>query len=252
MKKPIIGVLGSLNKEVMPSYEVLTRICCSIDYFQAIEKAGGIPIMLPITDKENIESQISLCDGFVFPGGMDINPLIYEEEPHPKLGINSLELDKYQYEFIKRVIFHTKKSFFAICRGYQMLNIVLGGNLYQDISEIEKEDGKIINQHIQLGHSSQGSHSIIVEKGNPLYDLVGEKYTVNSYHHQSIKKLGKDLKIIAKSKDNVIEAIEYIDDKRSFAIGVQWHPEHMAHQDDKAVTLFKKLIEAAKQEGEKK
>lgn len=243
MKKPIIGILGSMTREVMPADEVLTRVSVSIDYFRAVTMAGGMPIMLPLTGKDNIKAQISLCDGLLFPGGMDISPRVYGAEPHQNLNVHSLELDEYQHEFIRTVVEETDKPFLAVCRGYQMLNIVKGGDLYQDLAEIEADKKTDIIKHVQMALSSEGTHLIEVWEGNPLYDMVGDRHYVNSYHHQAIKNLGRDLEVIAEAPDGVIEAVQLTDGSRSFGLGVQWHPEHMAPSGDKTFGLFKMLVE---------
>lgn len=240
MKKPIIGILGGLVNELMPNYEILQRVATPSAYFESVEKAGGVPIMLPITKyNEIIECQISLCDGFIFTGGMDINPIMYNEEPHKNLETYSVALDRYQYGLIRRVVENTKKPFLAICRGFQMLNIVKGGTLHQDLIELESS-----LQHVQKGLSCDPGHSISVKEGSTLYDVLGEYYYVNTYHHQFIKELGKDLVVTARAKDDIIEAVELND--RKFAVGVQWHPESMALCDDNMLKLFELLVENSK------
>lgn len=239
MKKPIIGVLGGLVNELMPNQEILPRVATPSAYFDSVEKAGGIPIMLPITsNSEIIDCQISLCDGFVFTGGLDINPIMYNEEPHTNLGTHSVGLDRYQFSLIEKVL-QTKKSFFAICRGFQMLNIVKGGTLYQDLIELENS-----LQHVQRGYSCDPGHSISIKEGTLLNEVLGDSYHVNTYHHQFIKDLGEDLIVTARAKDDIIEAVEMKD--REFAVGVQWHPESMALCDDKMLKLFELLVESSK------
>ena len=241
MSKPVIGVLSGIMRNIVPSNEeVITKMATSVNYFKAVEKAGGVPIMLPITLKENIDKQISLCDGFVFSGGLDINPLIYNEEPNRNLGKISVDLDEYQYSFIESVL-ETDKPFLAVCRGFQMLNIVKGGTLYQDLSEIRAFEPI---QHNQLALSCERTQSITIEKDSILYELLGEKHYINSYHHQVLKKLGEGLKVVARTADTVIEAVEV--EGKTFGVGVQWHPEHLSRTEDKDFKLFEMLVSKAK------
>lgn len=240
MKEPIIGIVAGLVGEIMPNNELLSRTAAPRSYSDAIDLAGGIPILIPIVKNENIEKQLSICDGFIFTGGMDINPIIYNEEPHQNLGAFSTELDRYQYRFIEKVI-QSKKPFLAICRGFQMLNVVTGGTLYQDLSEI---DSVKLLQHTQKGLGKDPAHSVIIEKESCLYNIFGNKALVNSYHHQSIKSLGRGLKAVAKAKDGIIEGVEL--EGRKFGIGVQWHPETMVLSDNKMLKLFELLIEYSK------
>lgn len=245
MDRPIIGVLGGLTESVMPNNDILTRVATSIDYIKMVEEAGGMPIVMPVSsDLEVIERQISICHGAIFTGGMDLNPKLYGEDPHRALGQYSNRLDYYQFEFVKKALKSDMPSL-GICRGFQLMNIAQGGSLYQDPSQVK--DREII-QHIQVGSSCEGNHNVYIEKGSVLYEMLGDSCYVNSYHHQFIKDLGRDVIVTAVAGDDVVEGIEIKDKK--FAVGVQWHPESMADCNNGMLKLFERLVELARAEME--
>lgn len=235
--KPIIGISTSfltMENGIMPG---LNRVYVNHDYIKAIEKAGGIPLMLPpIMNEENIESQCDLCDGFIFSGGVDINPIYYGEDPHIKLGTTNSELDRYQLILCKLAV-KKNKPFLGICRGHQILNVALGGTLFQDLNSFSC----IAFNHVQKSKRYETSHKISLKENSILFEIFGKELLVNSYHHQSVAKLGKDLEIIATSNDNIVEAIQLKNKK--FVLGVQWHPEMLLTNSDEMLPLFTKLIE---------
>lgn len=234
--KPIIGIpthlmyVGSSpsgGKEV--SY-------CNEDFSLAIYKAGGIPLLLPIVQSaEDILSQLLLCDGLLLPGGDDINPLLYGEEPSPHLGEVYAKVDYYEL-MLTNFALSSNKPILGICRGCQLLNIALGGNVYQDISEYPAPYLK----HSQSARRFEATHSITISSPSLLSSLFGTNLNVNSFHHQVIHHLGKGLVATAYAKDGIIEAIEL--SSKPFIVGVQWHPEIMLNSSDEMLPLFKKFI----------
>lgn len=235
--KPIIGISTSIltmENGMMPG---LDRVYVNEDYVKAVEKAGGVPLLLPpIANEEDIKLQCELCDGFIFSGGVDVNPIYYGEEPHMKLSSTNSELDKYQVALCKLII-EKDKPFLGICRGHQILNVSLGGTLFQDLSEISDKTLK----HVQQSKRSDVSHKISIEEDSILFELFGREIFVNSYHHQSVGKVGKNLEVIAKASDGVVESIQLKNNK--FVLGVQWHPEMLLTKSDEMLSLFKKLVE---------
>ncbi|MCQ2968815.1 MAG: gamma-glutamyl-gamma-aminobutyrate hydrolase family protein [Clostridium sp.] len=234
MKKSKIGIVSTLFLD-----NNIDRISVSSDYINAIEKSNGLPIIIPITSNlENIDTYINLCDGFLFTGGIDINPFFYKETPYKNLGEFNSKLDLFQLSLMKNII-DSKKPFLAICRGIQILNVACGGTLYQDFKQVPYHTV----QHYQKSARYDPIHLINIKSNSTLYDLFGESLYVNSFHHQCINKLGHNLKISALAPDNVIEAIEIKNYK--FGIGVQWHPEMMLINNDKMLYLFSELIETS-------
>ncbi len=240
MKKPIIGINSSrvIKQETAYSHSVIESL--SNDYVESVIKAGGIPIILPIlSDEESIRMQIELLDGVMLSGGVDINPLLYNEEPSPKLGYIYPDKDTFDILIVK-IACELNKPVLAICRGHQILNIAFGGTLYQDLSDME---GCYI-KHQQQTKDGAVTHTINIIEDSILYSILGNSTISNTFHHQAIKDLAPGFKVTAYSKDNVIEAIEKCDGK--FVIGVQFHPEIMTTYNDKnMLKLFEAFISAS-------
>lgn len=237
--KPIIGITTSLMPLDDANFGGEHRVYVNDDYVQAIIKAGGIPMILPATDDmELINKYIDMCHGFLFSGGADINPIYYHKEPHKNLGSTNSRLDDYQITLCKAIL-KEDKAFLGICRGMQVLNVALGGTLFQDLDEIPQATYK----HVQNGKRYDLCHKVFFKKHSLLDEIFGEEIYINSFHHQCIDSLGQGLEIIAKAKDDVVEAVHIKD--RNFVLGVQWHPEMLLSHSDSMLPLFKKFIEKA-------
>jgi putative glutamine amidotransferase len=234
MKKPIIGLT--------PQYDYdRNRVWVGPNYLDSVRCAGGIPIILPLNiSKEELSVAANVCDGFLFTGGPDISPFRFQEETIQQCGVVVPERDKMEEDLFSLII-DTNKPILGICRGIQVLNVFLGGTLYQDITA--QFDSPLQLSHSQQSGNSVLSHSVVVEKNSLLYDIVSKEYMpVNSFHHQAIKDLAPSLKIAGVSPDSLIEAI-YLPDKRFF-LGVQWHPEHLYNTNEDALNIFKAFINA--------
>ena len=229
MHRKIIGLSANINKDD-PIAEY-----ANVSYVQSIIKAGGTPIILPVSDDEGIiEDYIALCDAFIFTGGKDIDPKFYNAEPQKGLGETSTILDEYQLALLYKAL-NSKKPLLGICRGFQLLNVALGGTLIQDLDRLD-----YTLKHTQDTDPTDTSHKVIIEKKTKLSQLFEDEIYVNSYHHQAIDKLGDGLIVAARAKDGIIEAIELSD--HPFCLAVQWHPEKMLEKDDEMLVLFKRLI----------
>ena len=237
MKKPLIGITGNIFIDAHDNmFPGIHRAYTNNDYVKAIEKAGGIPIILPlILNEEDVEAQVEAMDGILLTGGYDVHPQFYGEEPMEKLGFVLQERDKHEIELIKSAM-EMKKPIFGICRGIQILNVALGGSLYQDISYI---DGSNI-KHMQNSLKGSPSHTVDILKGTKLFEELGEKTLTNSLHHQALKEPAEGLEITALSKDGVVEALEYSGD--NYVLAVQWHPEMMFENYPKMLKLFERLV----------
>ncbi|MGL5411125.1 gamma-glutamyl-gamma-aminobutyrate hydrolase family protein [Cetobacterium sp.] len=236
MKKPIIGITSSHEKENgLRNYH---RTTVSIDYTKGVIEGGGIPIIIPTTgDIDIIKEQLKLLDGLILSGGPDINPIYYGEDFKEKMGVISPERDDNEIKILNEFL-KTEKPILGICRGHQLLNIYFGGTLYQDLSYFESETLK----HRQDLYPELEVHNVFIEKNSILEKILGEQIRTNSFHHQAIKNLGKGFKVIAKSSDGVIEAIEKTN--HNFCLGIQWHPEMMVARGNKEmIKIFKLLIE---------
>lgn len=241
---PVIGISANIAKDadgMLPGYR---RSYVNEDYIAAIIQNGGVPILLPVNEKEDVlKQQVSLLDGLILSGGSDISPLEYGEEPDVLLGEIIPERDYSDMKILQFAI-EKKIPILGICRGLQLLNVYHGGTLYQDNRYHHQE----VYKHWQ-GHGPDiATHHVSLEKDSILYHAYQkENICVNSFHHQSIKKLGDGLKKIAKSKDGIIEGIEST--YYPFMVGTQWHPEMLFRKDEGANALFKLFLTEASKGG---
>lgn len=226
MQKPIIGIT--------PDYAYDTkRFLIHEDYIHAIQRAGGIPILL-MPEEQNFPDYV---DGILFSGGGDIDPLLFGEEPITQNGEISPLRDTYELQLCEQA-FSRNIPIFGICRGMQVMNIAAGGGIYQDIGV---QHGSQI-KHSQQAPRRHATHSIQVQEDGLLYALWQKKrVVVNSVHHQAVSTLGKGFSVAASSADGLTEAI--VQKQADFVLGVQWHPEAMYTKEQDI--LFQRFIEAA-------
>ena len=229
--RPLIGMLVEIDNEL--SAMVLNT------YVRVIERSGGIPIPFPYVDnEETVEHMVDLCDGFLFTGGVDIDPVRYGEEAGEKIGEIQAHRDDFEFRVFQRVI-KTEKPILAICRGAQLVNVALGGTLYQDIpSEVK---ASILHRQSE-SHFSHG-HDVRIMPDTPLHEMMGtEQIHANSFHHQAIKALGKGLEVMALAEDGIIEAV-YLPGER-YVRAYQWHPERLVDADMHNRMIFEDFIHA--------
>ncbi len=239
MKKPVIGITSScLYEKTQPLFIGYERIYTNADYVCTVIAAGGVPVILPIIEnKDAIKIQAESIDGIVVMGGHDVSPALFNEEPLSCLEEVLPKRDNYEIELIKTVK-EMKKPILGICRGFQILNVIFGGSLYQDIS-LAKRDMQI--QHRQKAAPDVRTHSIETKDASVMRKIFGKTNKVNSYHHMAVKDIAKDFSATAWAPDGIIEAIEYLGD--SFIVGVQFHPEMLAKNHKPSLHLFKEFIE---------
>ncbi|WP_422123794.1 gamma-glutamyl-gamma-aminobutyrate hydrolase family protein [Planococcus sp. X10-3] len=230
-KKPVIGITARVEKDQTYTLDPV--------YGQAILKSGGLPLIVPIVDEEDIPLLCERLDGLIVTGGGDINPTLYGEEPHPSLGAVYPGSDLYEKELILEFL-KLDKPFMGMCRGMQMLNVALGGTNYQDLDA--EYEGKLY-QHLQLAMRTHRTHSVELEEDSLLYQIMGEKeFHVNSFHHQAVRDVSNKLRVAARAKDGMVEALESND--YQFVMGIQWHPEEFALQGDQAsINIFDRFVE---------
>ncbi|GAB6930504.1 gamma-glutamyl-gamma-aminobutyrate hydrolase family protein [Paenibacillus sp. JCM 10914] len=215
MQRPLIGVLPLYDSE-KESYWMLPG------YMKAVEHAGGIPVMLPLTtNAEMIKELAQRFDGFLFTGGHDVNPVMYGEAVGEWCGELCHERDRMESMLFAKVL-ELDKPALGICRGLQLFNILLGGSLYQDIPAQLQSDAMI--NHKQKPPYSTPAHRVQIEAGSLLHHVLQtDAIEVNSYHHQGIKVLSGQLSVAATAADGMIESVFM--PIHTFVLGVQWHPE---------------------------
>lgn len=224
-QKPLIGISSSRSQSS-------GTIQLSPAYTDAIMKAGGTAVILPVIySREQADALLATLDGIVLSGGVDVAPNWYGEEPLNE----TVEVDvvrDYSDSLLARAALDSGKPILAICRGEQLLNVVMGGSLYQDIpSQVEGH----------VTHGGGATHKIQIDKDSFLYNIFGvESMEVNSYHHQAVKEPAPGIKITARSEDGLVEAFEA---DRIWA--VQFHPEKaLAEGDETILPFFKAWIES--------
>lgn len=221
----------------------------TLAYMVSIKKAGATPVLLPqLKTEEDAINALKTVDAVILTGGEDINPIYYGEKPHKKLETLKEDRDISDILLLKTAL---KEDYpvLGTCRGMQLLNVVLGGTLYQDlpteyISNLTHRDP---NRKNFVFHDFK-----IIDKNSKLYNMLKmEDLTVNSWHHQAVERLGKGLKVVGTSSDGMIEAVEL--DEATFVVGVQFHPEHHVYEnDDKFLPIFQTLVEYGAKNREKR
>lgn len=214
----------------------------SLSYVQAIEGAGGSVVVVPPGQSESTLCRLcQLADCILLPGGNDVDPGHFGEEPIPGNGRVEPEVDAVDL-FLARYALDTRKPVLGICRGCQVLNVAAGGTLVQDLGTRWK--GTYLLQHRQQAPRWHASHRVELDPKSLLANIIGETaLRVNSFHHQAVRDLGQHLRVVARASDGVIEAIEAVD-STVFAVGIQWHPENMLHHHPEQGQLFEAFIQA--------
>ena len=225
MKKPLIALIPQVDEE--------GRWWMNPDYLNSVARAGGIGVVLPLTgDVENLEEIARRFDGFLFTGGPDVDPAFYGQEKEAFCGEICPERDDMEMKLF-RLVYDLDKPILGICRGIQLMNVALGGTLYQDLpSQFPSE----VNHRVLGKPLAREVHEILVED-LPFGDLP-QRLMVNSRHHQAIDRLAPGLKVRARATDGGIEAV-YCPEKPQFR-AVQWHPENF--QNDLSRCIFEEFI----------
>lgn len=211
------------------------------DYVRSVEQAGAIPVVLPPVRPEDVPAILDRLDGIVLSGGVDVDPSLYGQAAHPKLGRVNRRRDDFELALTREAL-RRDTPILAICRGQQVLNVATGGTLVQDIpSTIE---GAML--HGGKGPRSRRAHRAEVTASSRLRAILGrDVLSVNSIHHQSVDRPGEGVVVSARCpEDGVVEGVEMPD--RRFVVGVQWHPESFWNQTDSFQTLFDAHVEACR------
>ena len=233
----VVGITcSSGHPEGRPANQFL-----NLAYIRAIENAGGVPVILPaVTNPEAIGQWLGVVDGLLFSGGVDIEPSRFGEEAHPSLGEVDLARDATEIPLIMEAI-RQDVPIFAICRGLQLLNVALGGTLYQDLPAERPSDLEHDQKKTGLPRNAF-SHSVCVLPNSRLRSLTGsDEMQANSFHHQAIRTVAPGLTVTATAPDGVIEGVERPGSR--YLVAVQFHPEDTAPTDERSRRLFSGFVE---------
>lgn len=235
MKKPVIGLTPAHNIEN-------DSISLTPTYIRAVEQAGGIPVVLPLElSHEDLCVLADMCQGFIFTGGPDPHPFLWGEDIHKGCGPISMKRDQMELSLLS-IAMEQKKPILGICRGAQLINVGLGGDIYQDIDS--QYHAVFPLAHHQPLPPTCTSHHVDVREGSLLAEISGTngRIPVNSHHHQAIRKLAPHMIVGGVAPDGLVEEIELKD--YPFLIGVQWHPEYLCETDTASKNLFRHFVEA--------
>lgn len=234
MEKPVIGLIPLVD-EGRDSLWMLPG------YMHGIARAGGIGVMLPLTDTESdVEEILNRFDGFLLTGGHDVAPSVYGRETLDICGDTCPGRDTMEKKLLLGAL-KLNKPILGICRGLQMMNAVLGGTLYQDIpTQFPSE-----TNHRMAAPYGRAEHTVQILPGTPFADFgIPETIGVNSCHHQGVEILSGKMEAMAKAPDGLVEAA-YVPGQK-YACAVQWHPEFFPLEDEISKVIFKSFVDACK------
>lgn len=225
-RKPVVGISCSFpDKE----YSQVRKT-----YIQSVLNAGGLPLLLPVTDKEDVlDEMLDYVDALILTGGEDVHPGYYGEEPIDELGDVNDTRDIYDLALIKLAA-RRNLPILGICRGEQLINVAFGGTLFQDIP-VQHNDTSV--NHNQQVPSRIATHYVSLLPGSVIATLTGETELVtNTHHHQAVRQVAPGFRVTAWACDSIAEAIESTDGRPIW--GVQFHPEGQAMEGDTVMNRF--------------
>jgi putative glutamine amidotransferase len=233
--RPAIGITISYDSK-RPGFHLLRE-----DYLRAVEQAGGLPFVLAPGRPEDAPELLGRLDGLLLSGGGDVDPSLFGEERHARVASVVRERDDFEIALARQAL-ERDVPLLAICRGQQVLNVAAGGTLVQDIPS--QVAGTV--DHDPDVERWQTTHDVEIVPGTRLRAILGkDRLAVNSFHHQSVRDVGRGLVVSARSpEDAVVEGLEAPD--RRFAVAVQWHPEGFWNQRDNFGALFEALVGTAR------
>jgi putative glutamine amidotransferase len=229
--RPVIGITSYAQRAQWGAWD-LPAALVPLDYVDAVERAGGRPLLVPPSE-DGAEETLAVLDGVVFSGGADVDPGVYGAGRDPATDPPQERRDRAELALLRAAL-ERDMPVLAICRGSQLLNVSRGGDLVQHLP-----DAVGTSTHREVPGTFT-EHDVAVETGTRLSEIVGDRGEVKSSHHQGIGRVGEGLVQSATAEDGTIEALE--DPSKRFALGVLWHPE--AGEDD---ALFRALVEEARE-----
>ena len=234
-----IGIPCQYNDETNTVHHV-PLVSQNMAYVRGVTETGGMPVLIsPTITDDMLRAIYEDLHGLLLTGGVDVDPDLYGESQHPKLGRLDKDRDRVEVQ-LARWAFDDGLPIFGICRGIQILNVAMGGTLYQDI---ESQVEAAIHHACTDEPRDWIAHPVQITGESRLAEVMGQtEIGVNSLHHQAINSLSSQFRIVAQAPDGIIEGIERLDD--TFFLAVQWHPEELVSQMPHRA-LFQALVEAA-------
>ena len=231
MTRPVVGITTNLTQARWSYWDVEAALVPAT-YVRAVERAGGRPLLVPPSEAA-VDETLDSLDALLFSGGSDLDPELYDQEPHGETFGVVPERDRAELALLEGALARDMPVL-AVCRGSQVLNIAPGGDLVQHLPDVVGDEK---HKHTP---GTFGDHDVTLEPGTRLAELLGEHAPVKSHHHQGFGRVGGGLRVAAHAEDGTIEAVE--DPSHRFALGVLWHPE--AGEDLK---LFEELVREARE-----
>lgn len=229
--RPLVGITTYAEPDVSWGAWRLPAALIPLSYVEAIERAGGRPLLVPPV-AGGVDETLDALDGLLFSGGSDVDPSTYGQEPHPATAGVRPERDRAELALLTAAL-ERDLPVLAVCRGSQLLNVARGGDLVQHLPEVVGDD---THRHTP---GAFADHGVTVDAGTRLGRLLGDRAPVKSHHHQGLGRLGSGLVPSAHADDGTLEAVE--DPSRRFALGVLWHPE-----EGEDAALFTELVAQAR------
>jgi putative glutamine amidotransferase len=210
-------------------------------YSEAVKAGGGIPLLIPLgLSDEDLLTVVERVDGLVLPGGGDIEPTFYRGNQHHALRDIDRDRDRVEI-FVAQQAIRLEKPLLAICRGHQVLNVALGGSMWEDLAS--QRPNSINHDYFDNGPRTDLPHTVELKSGSRLAKILGRETTpVNSLHHQGVRDIAPDLVVSAVAPDGLVEGLEVAG--HPFAVAVQWHPENLVGNDPAMLALFEALAAA--------
>jgi putative glutamine amidotransferase len=227
--RPLIGITTYVTPARWSSWDVEAALVPAA-YVEAVERSGGRALLVPPSE-DGIDETLEALDGLLFSGGSDLDPGLYDQEPHAETSGVHPERDRAELALLEAALARDMPVL-AVCRGSQVLNVARGGDLVQHLPDVVGDEK---HKHTP---GTFADHDVTLEGGTRLAALLGERAPVKSHHHQGFGRVGEGLRVAAHAEDGTIEAVE--DPRRRFALGVLWHPE--AGEDAR---LFEELVREA-------
>jgi gamma-glutamyl-gamma-aminobutyrate hydrolase PuuD len=229
--RPVVGITSYSEEEVRWGPWTEPAALVPLSYVRAVERAGGRAFVVPPSD-DAIEETLAALDGMIFSGGNDLDPALYEADPHPETDAVQVERDRAEMALLAAAL-ERDMPVLAVCRGSQVLNVARGGDLVQHLPDTLGQD-----EHRPV-RGEWAEHTVRLEPESRVGSLLGGQTPVKSHHHQGYGRIGEGLRVTGWAEDGTIEALE--DPSKRFALGVLWHPE-----EGEDMALFEELVEEAR------